>query len=160
LSSVRTLWCGHSTGARNNMSTSLHQYPQGFGPLHTPNDVDLQQRHVLIAQHTGLSRTNHLQYDTLQFHRHSNVSLSGNAVGKPHRLPYANGPLAAAPRTHRGTMLHDRSGRASGLVRRRISRACDQCNQLRTKCDGQKCMFPQMNRKAHADDNSLFALYR
>ena len=26
---------------------------------------------------------------------------------------------------------------ASGPVRRRISRACDQCNQLRTKCDGQ-----------------------
>lgn len=25
----------------------------------------------------------------------------------------------------------------SGPVRRRISRACDQCNQLRTKCDGQ-----------------------
>ncbi|KXJ95360.1 fungal-specific transcription factor domain-domain-containing protein [Microdochium bolleyi] len=25
----------------------------------------------------------------------------------------------------------------SGVVRRRISRACDQCNQLRTKCDGQ-----------------------
>lgn len=23
-----------------------------------------------------------------------------------------------------------------GPVRRRISRACDQCNQLRTKCDG------------------------
>ncbi|KAK7228768.1 hypothetical protein V2G26_000938 [Clonostachys chloroleuca] len=30
------------------------------------------------------------------------------------------------------------SGRGtSGQVRRRISRACDQCNQLRTKCDGQ-----------------------
>ncbi|KAI6781426.1 Xylanolytic transcriptional activator-like protein [Emericellopsis cladophorae] len=28
-------------------------------------------------------------------------------------------------------------GSASGQVRRRISRACDQCNQLRTKCDGQ-----------------------
>ena len=25
----------------------------------------------------------------------------------------------------------------SGHTRRRISRACDQCNQLRTKCDGQ-----------------------
>lgn len=25
---------------------------------------------------------------------------------------------------------------ASAPVRRRISRACDQCNQLRTKCDG------------------------
>jgi len=26
----------------------------------------------------------------------------------------------------------------SGSVRRRISRACDQCNQLRTKCDGKQ----------------------
>lgn len=26
--------------------------------------------------------------------------------------------------------------KADGQVRRRISRACDQCNQLRTKCDG------------------------
>lgn len=30
-----------------------------------------------------------------------------------------------------------RSSSTSGPVRRRISRACDQCNQLRTKCDGQ-----------------------
>lgn len=30
-----------------------------------------------------------------------------------------------------------RKNSASGAVRRRISRACDQCNQLRTKCDGQ-----------------------
>ncbi|KAB5535272.1 fungal-specific transcription factor domain-containing protein [Coniochaeta sp. 2T2.1] len=30
-----------------------------------------------------------------------------------------------------------RSASASGPIRRRISRACDQCNQLRTKCDGQ-----------------------
>ncbi|KAF6838019.1 transcriptional activator xlnr [Colletotrichum musicola] len=30
-----------------------------------------------------------------------------------------------------------RSSGSSGPIRRRISRACDQCNQLRTKCDGQ-----------------------
>lgn len=30
-----------------------------------------------------------------------------------------------------------RASGSSGPVRRRISRACDQCNQLRTKCDGQ-----------------------
>jgi hypothetical protein len=56
-------------------------------------------------------------------------------------MPYANGPLAAAPRNQRDAMLHERSGRGSttsGPVRRRISRACDQCNQLRTKCDGSK----------------------
>jgi hypothetical protein len=120
------------------MSTSLHQYPPGFSLLHTPNTVEPQQHHVLIAQHAGTSRASSLQYETLQFHQHPNVFLSGNAVGKPHRLPFANGPLAVAPRTHRGTMLHERSGRTSGPVRRRISRACDQCNQLRTKCDGQK----------------------
>ncbi|KAJ5945627.1 Xylanolytic transcriptional activator xlnR, partial [Penicillium verhagenii] len=31
-----------------------------------------------------------------------------------------------------------RKGSSSTPVRRRISRACDQCNQLRTKCDGQQ----------------------
>lgn len=123
------------------MSTSLHQYPPGFSPLHTPNVVNPQPHHVLIAQHAGFSRSNTLRYEELQFHQRPNVTLSGNAVRKPHRLPYANGPLAAAPRTHRGTMLQDRSGRTSGPVRRRISRACDQCNQLRTKCDGQKCIY-------------------
>ena len=121
------------------MSTSLHQYPPGYNVLHTTNTADPQQHRILLAQHTEPSRTNSVRYDTLQFYQRPNVLLSGNAVGKPHRLPFANGPLAAAPRTHRGTMLQERSGRASGPVRRRISRACDQCNQLRTKCDGQKC---------------------
>lgn len=31
-----------------------------------------------------------------------------------------------------------RKASSAGPVRRRISRACDQCNQLRTKCDGQQ----------------------
>jgi xylanolytic transcriptional activator XlnR len=35
-----------------------------------------------------------------------------------------------------------------GAVRRRISRACDQCNQLRTKCDGK-------HPCAHCSDNGL-----
>jgi hypothetical protein len=133
------------------MSTSLHQYPPGLSLPHTPNYVDTQQHHALIAQHAGASRTDTLQHESLQFHHRPHVTLSGNAVGKPHRLPYANGPLAAAPRTHRGTMLHERSGRTSGPVRRRISRACDQCNQLRTKCDGQKCTMPSELWKAEAD---------
>ncbi|KAJ4990266.1 hypothetical protein SVAN01_04148 [Stagonosporopsis vannaccii] len=120
------------------MSTSLHQYPPGFSLLHTPNAVDPQEHHILLAQHTGPSQTESLHYGTLRFHQRADVALNGNAVGKPSRLPYANGPLAAAPRIHRGTMLHERSSRTSGPVRRRISRACDQCNQLRTKCDGQK----------------------
>jgi xylanolytic transcriptional activator XlnR len=35
-----------------------------------------------------------------------------------------------------GTESATESRSTSGPVRRRISRACDQCNQLRTKCDG------------------------
>ncbi|KAF2994484.1 hypothetical protein E8E13_001475 [Curvularia kusanoi] len=90
------------------MSTSLHRSPPGFSVLHTTNAVDPQQHHVLVTQSPGSSRTTSLQYESLQFHQRPNVILSGNAVGKPHRS-YANGPLAAAPRTHRGTMLHERA---------------------------------------------------
>jgi len=46
----------------------------------------------------------------------------------------------AGPVKHRHHPYADTTAKASGrsgAVRRRISRACDQCNQLRTKCDGQ-----------------------
>jgi hypothetical protein len=46
----------------------------------------------------------------------------GGPQHKQRQHPYAPGP---------------RSAGVSGPIRRRISRACDQCNQLRTKCDGQ-----------------------
>jgi len=81
----------------------------------------------------------HTSQYALQFHQNRHVLPPGKGLVKPHRLPYANGPLAAAPRSQRDAMLHERAGRgaaAAGPVRRRISRACDQCNQLRTKCDG------------------------
>ena len=48
---------------------------------------------------------------------------------------------AGKPATPRDPLAEARSAirknSASAPVRRRISRACDQCNQLRTKCDGQ-----------------------
>ncbi|KAL2760328.1 hypothetical protein ACRALDRAFT_1038680 [Sodiomyces alcalophilus JCM 7366] len=58
-------------------------------------------------------------------------------VQHPHMAPRgAPGPPQPKSRHHPygpGT----RASGSSGPVRRRISRACDQCNQLRTKCDGQ-----------------------
>lgn len=123
------------------MSTSLHQYPSAFSHLPAPNMVDHQQHH-LAAQHMGHSPLDALahtsQYASLQYHHNRHVLPNGKALVKPHRLPYASGPIA--PRNQRD-MLHERSGRGSatsGPVRRRISRACDQCNQLRTKCDGRQ----------------------
>ena len=124
------------------MSTSLHQYPQAFSHLPAPNMVSHEQH--LAAQHMGPSPLDTLahtsqQYAALQFHQGRHVLPNGKGIVKPHRMPYSNGPIAAAPRSQRDAMLHERSGRGSatsGPVRRRISRACDQCNQLRTKCDG------------------------
>ncbi|RNJ60131.1 Xylanolytic transcriptional activator xlnR [Verticillium nonalfalfae] len=52
-----------------------------------------------------------------------NPHLARNAPQQKHRQH----PYGPATRTSTG----------SGPIRRRISRACDQCNQLRTKCDGQ-----------------------
>jgi hypothetical protein len=126
------------------MSTSLHQYPSAFSHLPAPNMVDHQQQHHhLAAQHMGPSPLDTLahtsQYAALQYHHQNrHVLPHGKTLVKPHRLPYASGPIA--PRNQRD-MLHERSGRGSatsGPVRRRISRACDQCNQLRTKCDGRQ----------------------
>ncbi|PSN62022.1 hypothetical protein BS50DRAFT_592259 [Corynespora cassiicola Philippines] len=123
------------------ISTSLHQYPPAFSHLPTPNMVDQHQHHHLAAQHMGPSPLDTLahtsQYAALQFHQNRHVLPNGKGMVKP----YPNGPIAAAPRSQRDSMLHERSGRGtatSGPVRRRISRACDQCNQLRTKCDGKQ----------------------
>lgn len=126
------------------LSTNLHQYPPAFSHVPSPNAVDHpHHHHHLAVDHMGHSSLESMahpsQYAALQFHHNRHVLPNGKAVIKPHhRLPYASGPLA--PR-HQREMLHERSGRsnsASGPVRRRISRACDQCNQLRTKCDGRQ----------------------
>lgn len=57
-----------------------------------------------------------------------------------------------AGRKRRESELDGNESAEAAAVRRRISRACDQCNQLRTKCDGkQPC--------AHCTDNSLVCEY-
>ncbi|CAK7265831.1 hypothetical protein SEPCBS119000_001719 [Sporothrix epigloea] len=68
-------------------------------------------------------------------------------VYQPHTDPHGDSqgsPTVARPghgqQIKRRQSPYGPAGRASsvaGSVRRRISRACDQCNQLRTKCDGQ-----------------------
>ncbi|KAF2020018.1 transcriptional activator xlnR [Aaosphaeria arxii CBS 175.79] len=102
------------------------------------NMVDQHQHLAAQHMHSPLDTLAHTsQYAALQFHQNRHVLPNGKAMVKPHRMPYPTGPIA--PRDQRSAMLHERSGRnpsASGPVRRRISRACDQCNQLRTKCDG------------------------
>ena len=56
----------------------------------------------------------------------------------PSTLSHSKSPLKAKDSRRRSTGPSKSEERSdgSGAVRRRISRACDQCNQLRTKCDG------------------------
>ena len=77
------------------------------------------------------------------------LQLSRNAEGASNHATgmdnndsfYLNGQAGFKSSSHRDSLSDSRSAirksAASAPVRRRISRACDQCNQLRTKCDGQ-----------------------
>ncbi|GJN81058.1 hypothetical protein PLIIFM63780_004590 [Purpureocillium lilacinum] len=56
-------------------------------------------------------------------------------------MPVTSPPMGppmphSKPKHHHSGGPGGRSSTASAPIRRRISRACDQCNQLRTKCDG------------------------
>ncbi|EME78232.1 uncharacterized protein MYCFIDRAFT_190593 [Pseudocercospora fijiensis CIRAD86] len=71
---------------------------------------------------------------------------NGTRPARKHRHGYSNGSMEASEEAD--AEAEDNPSAANGSVkggktangqpvRRRISRACDQCNQLRTKCDGQ-----------------------
>ena len=77
-------------------------------------------------------------------HSNSMDPMSHNAHYGMQQLQHVGVPnphlARSAPQPRQRQHPYGPSGRSSGTsgpVRRRISRACDQCNQLRTKCDGQ-----------------------
>jgi xylanolytic transcriptional activator XlnR len=76
------------------------------------------------------------QYALQQLQRHIDVHQNShparNANPKNRQHPYSGMPGGGNGRTSGSN-----GAGTAGPVRRRISRACDQCNQLRTKCDGQ-----------------------
>ncbi|KAI5463076.1 fungal-specific transcription factor domain-containing protein [Mariannaea sp. PMI_226] len=63
----------------------------------------------------------------------------GQHLAQPAVLPNTHLARAGPQMKHRqhSYAVNPRTSGSSGPIRRRISRACDQCNQLRTKCDGQ-----------------------
>lgn len=107
------------------LSNPLHR----FSPYHAmPANTLMSSGHVpgghLHA--TGLDGMPGSHYALQQLQQHvgvHNPHLARAGPQQKHRQhPY--GPQA-------------RATGSAGPIRRRISRACDQCNQLRTKCDGQ-----------------------
>jgi hypothetical protein len=102
---------------------------QRFSPYHNlPSSTLMSNGHVPPApMHSNgmdpMSQNPHYGMQQLQHVGVSNPHLARSAP-QPRQRQHPYGP-------------NGRSSGTSGPVRRRISRACDQCNQLRTKCDGQ-----------------------
>ncbi|ORY65029.1 transcriptional activator xlnR [Pseudomassariella vexata] len=103
---------------------------QRFSPYHSiPSTTLLSNSHV-PASHLhggGLDSFGHAsQYGLQHLQQHVGMHAPHLARAPPpkHRHHPYGGPTT-------------RATGSAGPIRRRISRACDQCNQLRTKCDGQ-----------------------
>lgn len=126
------------------MSGPLHHYHQPFGSL-SSNQLG-GHRHALPPQHIQTSGLDTLaessQYALQQLQSQSmngHLLSSNGSPLKSRQQPFGH-PANGAGHLHRRDSASDVRGgikkSSSNLVRRRISRACDQCNQLRTKCDG------------------------
>ena len=126
------------------LSTAHHHFSPMFSPL--PSDMrpysatghSTPQR----IQTSGLeSLANGSQY-ALQ-HLHS-MAMAGNpnigptvkGSSRVRHHPYENQSSKSRDSRQRNLDSGSDTKSTTGPVRRRISRACDQCNQLRTKCDG------------------------
>jgi len=118
------------------LSTGLHQHPVRFGSpdmaMHHPH---MPQQHMSSGLDTLAEGS---EYALQQMHRpqppHALHGVNtGERPAMKHRQSFGaesmNGSL-------QGDKKPGRSASSGQPVRRRISRACDQCNQLRTKCDG------------------------
>ncbi|KAG7287092.1 Xylanolytic transcriptional activator xlnR [Staphylotrichum longicolle] len=107
------------------LSNPLHR----FSPYHIPSTTLLSNGHVPASHlHAAgldtLAPGSHYALQQLQQHVGVHNPHLARAGPQPKHRQHPYGPAA-------------RAAGAAGPIRRRISRACDQCNQLRTKCDGQ-----------------------
>jgi hypothetical protein len=115
------------------LSNPLHRF-SAYNAL--PSNNMMGTGHVPSNHmHSGLDTLAHgsqyalQQLQHVEMHQNPQVHRSHNSKHRQH--PYtATGSMGGSGRNASASS-------ASGPIRRRISRACDQCNQLRTKCDGQ-----------------------
>jgi hypothetical protein len=112
--------------------------------------------------HGGLDNLAHgSQYALQQIQRHIDVhqasQIGRNSNSKHRQHPY-NG-VGGSLMGGRNSGMNGSS--SSGPVRRRISRACDQCNQLRTKCDGQNpCAHCVGKYRCFSSELDMLKIYR
>jgi hypothetical protein len=118
------------------LSNPLHRF-SAYNAL--PSNNLLSNGHVPSNHMHGASGLDTLahssQYALQQLQQHHVDVHQNSQVHRGHNSKHRQHPYGA-PGMSNGRGPASGAG-ASGPIRRRISRACDQCNQLRTKCDGQ-----------------------
>ncbi|KAI5296672.1 hypothetical protein KEM52_002079 [Ascosphaera acerosa] len=110
------------TPAPSSLHAAQHQQPAAHQQQQPQQDQQRRGHHQLDNEHPDSQPS----------------SDRANQPPPPARLqsPQTGGAGGSAEQS--GTSAAGRkASQSSAPVRRRISRACDQCNQLRTKCDGQ-----------------------
>lgn len=111
------------------LSNPLHRYST-YNAL--PSNGMMSNGHLSSNHmHSGLhTLADGSQYALQQLQQHVDIHQNGQ-VHRSHNNKHRQHPYGPGPGNGRSA-----SSGSSGPIRRRISRACDQCNQLRTKCDG------------------------
>ncbi|CZS89204.1 probable transcriptional activator xlnR [Rhynchosporium agropyri] len=112
------------------LSNPLHRFSayNALPSSNYSNNGHLTSNHMRSGLHTLADGSQYaLQQLQQQVDAHQNGQMHRSHHNKHRQHPYGPGP---------GNGRSVNNGN-SGPIRRRISRACDQCNQLRTKCDGQ-----------------------
>lgn len=128
------------------MSATLQQFTNPYTAFPTGSDTAPSSTQISQSQTSGLdtlAEGSQYALEQLQLTRQAEVNAgsSHDEVLKFKDHSSASESTGFKVPARRTSVTESRSGvrknSASAPVRRRISRACDQCNQLRTKCDGQ-----------------------
>lgn len=114
----------HRYSTYNAMSSNMLSNPRLPSQNHSQN----------ILHSSGLDHLAHgSQHVLQQLQQNTDMHHNAQRNGSRHRQH----PYHSMSGIHSGKPGSTQASNPGGPVRRRISRACDQCNQLRTKCDGQ-----------------------
>ncbi|KAL4962558.1 putative C6 transcription factor [Aspergillus stella-maris] len=127
-------------------TTSLQHFATSFSPFSNSQSARMTQSQTVGLD--TLAEGSQYVLEQLQLSREGGGSAENNAseslrhsLSRSKDQMYGDGSSAFKSSSVRDSLAEARSmirkSSSSAPVRRRISRACDQCNQLRTKCDGQ-----------------------
>ncbi|CEL04606.1 Putative Xylanolytic transcriptional activator xlnR [Aspergillus calidoustus] len=126
-------------------TTSLQQFANSFSPFSTSQSARMTQSQTVGLD--TLAEGSQYVLEQLQLSREGGSAENNASNALRHSLSsskdqlYGDNNPSFKPASVRDSLAEARSmirkNSSSAPVRRRISRACDQCNQLRTKCDGE-----------------------